>query len=230
VTDPVVFIAADPRECRPWVAHWSHVRDPKLPVHWARAGKWQGQDFLAIANGAGAARAALGVAAADGKPRAIYNIGFCGALDASLGVADIFVAREVRDGANTWMAQEPRGPAAKSGILASIARIAQTAEEKRALRVTGAFAVEMEAAGVARAAAELGVAFYCIRAVSDLAEEGFANDFNGCLTPDGRIDILRLVTRAMASPVNRFGELVRLSRRTTLASESLGEFLANCTY
>ena len=54
----------------------------------------------------------------------------------------------------------------------------------------------MEAAGVARAAEDLGVPFYCIRAVSDLAGEDFANDFNAALTPDGRFSTLRLVAGA----------------------------------
>jgi nucleoside phosphorylase len=193
-----------------------------------------GRDVLALANGAGAARARAAVEAAP-DPAAICNIGFCGALDESLQPGDIFVATEVRNGTRIYSAQGPQtmNPGkipAKSGILVSVPRVVETALAKRQLRNTGAFVVEMEAAAVARASEQLNVPFYCIRAVSDLANEDFANDFNRCFMPDGRINLARLILGALPSPVRRFGELIRLSRRTALASRNLGEFLANCTF
>jgi adenosylhomocysteine nucleosidase len=234
MTAPVVFIAADPRECQAWVRRWEQIRPVALPVHWARAGQWMGRDVLALANGAGAERARAAVEAAP-TPSAICNIGFCGALDDSLQPGDVFVATEIRNGTRTWNTRFPQPliPAkfhAKSGILVSVPRVVGTALAKRQLRNTGAFAVEMEAAAVARASELMNVPFYCIRAVSDLADEDFANDFNRCFTPDGRIDAVRLILGACQSPVRRFGELIRLSRRTALASRNLGEFLANCTF
>lgn len=229
MTNPVLFVAADPRECRDWVSRWDDVKELKLPVHWARAGKWRGRAMIAIANGAGWERAAAAVRAAV-SPSAIYNIGFCGALDESLGIGDVFTATEVRSGEACYPALLPEGPAVKTGILESSLCIAQTAAEKRQLRETGALVVEMEAAGVARASEQLGVPFYCVRSVSDLANENFANNFNKYFMSDGRIDILRLIAGAMRSPVKRFGELIRLSGRASVASKNLGEFLANCTY
>jgi nucleoside phosphorylase len=234
LTAPVVFIAADPRECRAWVARWEQIRPVSLPVHWARAGKWMGRDVLAVANGAGAERARAAVEAVP-PPGAICNIGFCGALDESLHVGDVFVATEVRNGTRTYTALRPGVPdreisSAKSGVMVSVPRVAQTALAKKQLRNTGALAVEMEAAAVARASEQLNVPFYCIRAVSDLANEDFANDFDKYFMPDGRINTARLIMGACASPVRRFGELIRLSQRTALASRNLGEFLANCTF
>jgi hypothetical protein len=226
---PLLFVAAEPREIRPFVARWDSSEPAPLPVHWARRGVWRGREVLAIANGAGAARAQAAVEAAS-QPSAVCNIGFCGALDAALAPGDVFVADSVRNGEKTWPTCNPNGPAARSGLLISVGRIAQTAEEKRDLGRTGAKVVEMEASGVARASESLKVPFYCIRAVSDLANEGFANDFNRCLRPDGRFDIARLLLGALASPVERLGELIRLSRRTSLASKNLGEFLGNCTF
>ena len=61
----------------------------------------------------------------------------------------------------------------------------------------------MEAAGVARASEELDVPFYCIRAVSDLADEDFANDFNESLMPDGRFSVLRLMFRRVSESGRR---------------------------
>ena len=185
---------------------------------------------MAIANGAGPECARAAVSAAP-LPTAVCNIGFCGALDGSLGIGDIFVATEVWNGSRTYPAQDPHGTApGKAGPLASQPHIARTAAEKRRLRNSGAFAVEMEAAGVAGASERLNVPFYCIRAVSDLADEDLANDFNRCIMPDGRFNIARLLLSACASPIKRFGELIRLSKRTKLASHNLGEFLADCSF
>jgi adenosylhomocysteine nucleosidase len=237
MSDPLLFIAADQRECNGWVSHWEAVRRISLPVNWARAGRWKGRDVIAIANGAGVDRAFAAVILAS-RPAAVCNIGFCGALDESLGIGDVVIALEVRDNTSTrerkYETLVPDISNAKSfalsGVVVSIDRVAQTASEKRNLRATGASIVEMEAAGVARAAEDLGLPFYCIRAVSDLAGEDFENDFNAALDPNGQFSALRLVMGALASPRKRFAELLRLQRRTALASERLGEFLADCTF
>jgi adenosylhomocysteine nucleosidase len=226
---PLLFIAAEPRECLDWLGHWDNVRPLPLPVHWARAGKWKGRDVIAIANGAGSERARAAVAAA-GPVAAVCNIGFCGALDSTLQPGDIFIATEIRNGARSYAIRRPAGPPAASGALASISHVARTALEKRELRAKGARVVEMEAAGAARASEELGVPFYCVRAVSDLAGEDLKNDFNAALRADGRFSLPRLLAGACASPWHRFGELITLKQRTEMASKNLGEFLADCTF
>src|SRR5580704_339126 len=221
----LLFVAADPRECAGLVSHWQDVRAVSLPVIWARAGRAKGGQVMAIANGAGANRAFAAVLVAP-KPSAVCNIGFCGALDEAMSVGDIVVADKVSDEIREYETLVPGATKAfRPGAVVSIQRIAQTAAEKRNLRATGASIVEMEAAGVARAAEDLGLPFYCIRAVSDLAGEDFENDFNAALDPNGQFSALRLVMGALASPRKRFGELLRLKQRTALASRKLGEFL-----
>jgi len=229
MTRPLLFVAAEPRECLPFLVHWETSKPAALPVHWAREGRWKGREVLALANGAGPERARAAVLAAP-APAAVCNIGFCGALVETLAPGDLFVASEVRGADRAWPTKPLHTPVAASGILLSTGRIAQTAREKRELARTGAAAVEMEAAGAARASEDLQVPFYCIRAVSDLSGEDFANDFNRCLMPDGRFNVPRLVWGALASPVRRFGELIRLSERTALASKNLGDFLGNCDF
>jgi hypothetical protein len=76
----------------------------------------------------------------------------------------------------------------------------------------------------------MGLPFYCVRVVSDLAGEDFANDFNAALGPDGRFSAVRLAAGALARPRERFGELMRFKQRTALASRKLGDFLAGCTF
>jgi nucleoside phosphorylase len=219
----LLFIAADPREFRGLLAHWENVRSVELPVHWARTGRWKGREVTAIANGAGADRAFAAALVAP-KAAALCSIGFCGALDESLHVGDVFVGTEIRSGPQVWRACVPDTPAAPTGIVASIDHIAQTAAEKSNLRASGASIVEMEAAGVARASEDLGLPFYCIRAVSDLSHEDFLNDFNAVLGPDGRFSIIGLLKQL------KFKELLQLQQRTALASKKLGDFLAATTF
>ncbi len=225
----ILFIAADPREFTGLLTHWDKVAPLHLPVHFARSGRWKGREVFAIANGAGADRAFAAILLAP-KASAICNIGFCGALDESLDIGDVVVATEVSTGDQSWPASLPQVPHADTVKVACIDHVAQSAAEKRNLRQTGASIVEMESAGVARAAEDLDVPFYCIRAVSDLAGEDFANDFNAALTPDGRFSILRLLAGAVSSPQVKLKELVRLEKRTTLASKKLGDFLAATTF
>lgn len=189
--------------------------------------------MIAIANGVGAQRAAAGIQAAQSVAASfsgICSIGTGGALDGSLLLADVIVASAVTDGATRWSALEPHGQAARTGLVHSSAHIARTIEEKRKLNRSGAILVEMEAAGAARAAQELAVPFYCVRVVSDLADEAFFIDFESCIMADGRFSVSRLIMRALAHPFKSFPELLRLQRRTADAAEKLGGFLANCDF
>ena len=109
-------------------------------------------------------------------------------------------------------------------------RVARTAEEKRILRTQGASAVEMEAAGVASRAEALGLPFYCVRAVTDLAGEDMANDFNKALRPDGHFGTMRIFSHALRHPVARLPELIRLRQHGERAARALGEFFADCRF
>jgi len=224
MTNSILFIAAEPRELTGFLAHWQQIQPLPLPVHWARTGRWKGREVYAIANGAGAERAFAAVLVAP-KSSAICNIGFCGALDETLRIGDVVVATEVRNGSRSWPALVPGDtPESPTGTVASIDHIAQTAAENSNLRATGASIVEMEAAGVARASEDLDLPFYCIRAVSDLAREDLATDFNAALKPDGRFSTIRLIAQL------KLAELIRLKQRTDLASKKLGDFLAASTF
>jgi adenosylhomocysteine nucleosidase len=230
---PLIFVASDRREVEPWVSRWENSRPMELPVHWARAGTWRGRDVIAVTNGVGAHRAADAIAAALAVAKGfsgICSIGTGGALDPSLAIADVIVASTVTDGQKTWAAVDPHGPAAPLGLVYSSRHIARTVEEKRKLNQSGAILVEMEAAGVARVAEEMAVPFYCVRVVSDLADEAFFIDFERCIMSDGRFNVPRLVMQALVHPMKGFPELLRLQRRTADAAKKLGSFLADCKF
>jgi hypothetical protein len=213
-TADILFVAADPMEFEGAMRFWTNVEPMTLPVHWARSASWKGKRIVAIANGAGPVRSAAAARAVPHK--ALVSMGFCGALSPVLQIGDVIVGDPGR---------QPRTfrPHFK-GKIASIDHIAQTASEKRELRRTGAIAVEMEAAGLA------ALPCYCIKSVSDLAVESFANNLNSLLKPDGRMNIPKLLLHASLKPATRLAELIRLQRRAKLASNTLGEFVESCEF
>ena len=224
-----LFVASDRREIEPWVACWQNVRPVNLPVHWARTGLHQGREMLAIANGIGQERAAAAVKAA-GNLAAVWSIGTAGALDPSLAIADIITATEVTDGVQTWQAKAPKGPAVRSGLVRTSQHIARTGVEKKNLHATGAIIVEMEAVAVARVASEMAVPFYCVRGVSDHANETFFIDFESFFMTNGTLNVPRLMVYALAHPMDALPELIRLQRRSSLAAKRLAGFLAACDF
>ena len=222
----LLFVAADPMEFAGLQKHCSRLTKIPLPVDWACTADLHGNEIVMIANGAGARRAAQAVDAAR-QATAVVNVGFCGALDPALGIGDVFVATSIAGVAIcTPQSSSPHA----SGDLASLDHVAQTAAEKQKLRDRGASVVEMEAAGVHERAQALGVPFFCVRCVTDLAGETFANDFNAALREDGHFGTMQILRSAILHPVARLPELVRLRKRCAIASKKLGEFIANCRF
>jgi hypothetical protein len=88
----------------------------------------------------------------------------------------------------------------------------------------------MEAAAVARKAAEWGVPFHCVRAVSDTAQDDLPLDFNLYRDAEGRFSRTRIALAALGRPFTRVPALLRLDRNCRIASESLGDFFANCRF
>jgi adenosylhomocysteine nucleosidase len=211
----------------------SGVRKLDWLVHWARYGESGGRQLWMVANGAGAKHAsrALEVAHTACRPEVIVSMGFCGALDPALEIGEVFGATAVEAGGRRFPVRLPNSniPHA-TGVLASIAHVAQTAEEKRALRATGAGAVEMEAGGVAERAAEYGIPLFCVRSVTDRATESFVTDFNGALRSDGHFDTIRILSSALRNPGQSFPELVRLRKYCNMATRTLGGFIVDCRF
>ncbi len=218
----LLLIASDRREFSGLLAHAGAVRRAALAVDWARSARIAGHEMLLVANGVGPKRAALAVDAAGAAFDAVLSIGFCGALDEKLNIGDIVEADRVI----TAHAEYGRGAI----TLYSADHVVQTAREKRLLRVSGASAVEMEAAGVAARAAALNLPFHCVKSVTDLAGETMANDFNAALRPDGHFDTMLILSRVLRRPAERLPELLRFRNRCARAARALGEFFAECRF
>ena len=229
----LLLIASARMEFRGIPTSAEQERPARLPVDWARFARLGGHELLLVANGAGARRAASAVdAAADlFHPDAVVSTGFCGALDPQFRVADVVVATSVVSADRSYQALPVSSTTPHhAGVVCSIDRVAQTAEEKRRLRAGGAIAVEMEAAGVAARAESRGLPFYCIRVVTDLAGENMANDFNAVLRADGHFDTMIILREALRRPLARLPELCRLRQRSVRAARALGDFFADCRF
>ncbi|MGA3189435.1 MAG: hypothetical protein ABSF22_20210 [Bryobacteraceae bacterium] len=150
----------------------------------------------------------------------IINTGFCGALDPALRVGDVVVWGDV-----------PCASGFVKGEISSSDRVVVTAAEKHALREkTGAIAAEMEAGAVKKTADRWGVPFYCVRAVSDTANEDMPLDFNLYRDSAGRFSLPKIALAAISRPFTRIPALRRLESNCNVASESLGAFFADCRF
>ena len=202
----------------------------RLGVQWARRACLGSHDVILTANGVGWRRASAAVdqGAQHCKPDAVISTGFCGALDKNLQISDIVVGTSISgDGAEHGGLPLSGATACRHGKVASIDHVAQTSAEKGSLRASGACVVEMEAAGVAGRAAAWKLPFYCVRAVTDLAGEDMANDFNAALR-DGHFDTMNILRGAFLRPAERLPELLRLRKRCIRAARGLGDFFADC--
>ncbi len=229
----ILMVAADAMEFPGILRHASAAAPAKLGIDWSRFARLGNHELLLVANGMGAQRAAAAVdAGLQGfDAEAIVSTGFCGALEPDLEIADVIVGTAVSAGSHTFLALCPASERRhRLGVVCSIDRVAQTAEEKRRLRAGGASAVEMEAGGVAERARARGVPFYCVRVVTDLADEDMANNFNQALRPDGHFATINILRGALRNPLVRLPELLRLRKRCVRAASALGDFIADCRF
>lgn len=200
-----LLVAAEKREFDGILKRFGRPASLDWPAEFACAVERNGDRWLMIANGPGS-RLVEKALEKKVEVNAIISTGFCGALDPGLHVGDV-----VRD------------------RIYSSDRVAVTASEKSSLRAkTGAAAVDMESAAIAKKAAEWGVAFHAIRAVSDCAEEDMPLDFNVYRDSVGRFSRGRIALAALARPFTAIPGLLRLDRNCRIAAESLGDFFADC--
>ena len=226
------FIAAEEREFRGFLRRLPRLSRQSWPVEFAAKGEWDGAEVILAANGPGPALARGAVEAAlagsaGAKVGAVVSTGYCGALDAGLAPGDILVIGEV----NGLAARAPQTfREFQKGSLASKDRVIVTAMEKLELRRSGAIACDMEASAVAEAAAAGDLPFYCVRVVTDTANEDLPLDFNRYRDERGRFDRLRIAGGALSHPFSVLPALLRFDGVCSRASDTLGDFLADCRF
>jgi adenosylhomocysteine nucleosidase len=230
----VLLVAAERREL---VGLLKRIRAKRLdwPLDFAARAECNGRGYVCVANGPGPvlARRAVETAAERENVAAVVSVGFCGALAADLPVASIVVADRILD-VERGRSYITRAPRRFSGgnhprAVVSVNRVAVTVSERRNLGEGGGAAVEMEAAGVAECARSRDLPFYCIRSVSDGADQDLAMDFNRMRDGQGRFSRARIVRAALRRPA-AVPALMELARNCRMAADALGEFLADCQF
>jgi adenosylhomocysteine nucleosidase len=166
------------------------------------------------------------------RPKMVLSAGFAGSLSGDLHVGDIVLAEEIVEEQGgrwqtTWPKELPAGewrPPLHPGRLLTVDRIVASPEEKISLGAEhNAVAADMESAVVARLCTERGIAFGCIRAISDDVQTPLSPRVASLLR-DGRVDPFRLLGAVLLKPT-LIRELWRLARHTSFAGEQLGAAL-----
>ena len=227
----ILAVAAMAIELKPWLRRCQFLKKLNWPLSFAQTAQWNQAALYGVANGPGPrlAAEALQIAIEQAGPfDALMSVGLCGALDHDLKLNDICTATEVFDGDTSWRAVTMNGGIAAP--LLSIDRFLGNPEEKRKWTEQGFGMVEMEAAAVAKYAAENNIPFQAVKVVSDLAAENFAFDFNRYRDAAGRFSNTRIALAALAHPILYAPDLYRMATRGPAASEILGEFLAKSRF
>jgi nucleoside phosphorylase len=133
------------------------------------------------------------------RPRFLLSAGFSGALRPEQKVGDLLLATEVIDKCgNCWPAVHPPVlPWCRGRLLTASELVGDPREKQRLGQESGAVAVDMESAIVARLCHEHGVPFACLRVISD--------DLNTPLSPQ----LLALLRQGRVSPARLAWQVAR---------------------
>lgn len=215
-------MAAERREFDRIRKRMGHAKQLVWPgAKFACEAEWKGDRWWMLANGPGEALV-LDPLKEQKDVDGMISTGLCGALDPALRLGDVVVSGGAHIETRTSFV---RGP------VHSIDHVAVTAAEKRTLRSqTGAIAVDMESAAVARKAAEWNVPYLCIRAVSDRAGDALPLDFNRYRNARGDFSRMRIALSAIARPFTVMPQLMEFDRNCRRAVNALGDFLADCQF
>jgi len=111
----------------------------------------------------------------------------------------------------------------QEGMLAESTIVLTRSQEKaELLRRTGAIAVDMESASIARVAQEAGIPFIAVRAIIDGPEMDIPRSALDSIDEFGRIRALKLVSSLARNPIE-FLPLLRMGRSFRAAETTLAE-------
>lgn len=191
----------------------------------------QGEAVLAI-SGAGRANArrAAQQLARQHQLGSLISIGFAGGLDEGLTAGRVLVAASVKDSVSGREYGCAHGffPCATelTGSLVTVATVAATRDAKAALRTRWqAAAADMEASAVADVAANCGLPYAALKAITDGPADELAIDFQQCLTANGGLSSVKIVIQGLRG-LTQFRSLLLLARNSRTAARNLAVALA----
>ena len=208
------FIAAMEREVAPLMRGWK-VRT--LDHGGRRYRLFEDGDAVLICGGIGAeaARRATEAVIQEARPMRVVSVGFAGALDSTLKVADVFEPRIVVNAADGVRTEVGSG----RGALVSYAAVASREQKQRLGTAYGADAVDMEAAAVAQGAQSRAVEFAALKAISDAADFSMPAT-ERFIAGDGRFHSVKFALHVAVRPW-LWGSTIALARNSARASRTL---------
>jgi adenosylhomocysteine nucleosidase len=229
----VAILAALDRELAGLLARVEPIRKWREGRLRACFGRLAGMPVILASTGDGAANARKGARALLERfpVERVMVVGVAGALSPSLEPGRVLAAREVLEEGipapppdPVWLRRALRRTGAAPASLLCTPDLLCTAQAKADLLASlpaGAVAaVDLETAAFARAAAERGLPYLALRAVSDAAEESLPLDFNALRDATGAVDSFRVALAALRRP-SLAVPLWRLRGRVEWCAENL---------
>lgn len=156
-----------------------------------------------------------------GRPQWVLTCGFAGGLDPALKCGDVVYETDDAAGLQESLARS----GARAGRYHCVDSVAVTAASKLDLRrQTGADSVEMESGAIRAIAREKGIPSATLRVILDAAGEDLPLDFNRLMTPDMRVDPVKLGLFLAKSP-GRIPSLIRFRKQSQFAARALARAL-----
>ena len=164
-------------------------------------------------------------------PRGLVTLGFAGGLQDDLAPGDLVLADHVLEQVTgeQFDCQVDLWPleGVRRGRLLSVTRmIPSTAEKRRLAGEWGAVAADMESAGVARAAAQAGVPFCAMKAITDSSAQSISIDIARCQSEDKGLFLRKIVGEAIRTP-HGIRDLWMLARGARVAARTLAAALCS---
>ena len=215
----IAIIAALPGELKPLVSppggvdRWERLKASKGTVLWQRT---HGEEsWLAGCSGMGASAVTLTLREMERYKAvdAICSVGWAGALDETTSVGSVWHVAQVIDTQTGERFTAAHSQSRTHPVLATVDRVAGAEEKVRLAASYGATLVDMEAATLARIASARGIPFYCLKAVSDDADENLP-DFNRFVMTNGQMRMMLFLAHVAMRP-HRWRGLARLGRSSS---------------
>ncbi|MBI1389631.1 MAG: hypothetical protein GC154_14420 [bacterium] len=175
-----------------------------------------------LASGVGCGRMRSVLSRLPEQPSLWVSIGVAGGLSANAQAGVCLTGREVvlPDGDRLPGAGEPPSCVENSLLLCTDAPLLTPEAKQQAHHDSGADAVDMESAAVARWASERGEAFGWIKAISDGPDEPLPAELFDCVAPNGFPSIGRALRLLMRKPALTPG-LMRMGVRNPRLSQAI---------
>jgi adenosylhomocysteine nucleosidase len=221
----LAIVAAMEREVAPLVRGWK-VREiehggRRYRIFENRAG--ENGDAVLICGGIGAeaARRATEAVIQETRPGRVLSVGFAGALDSTMKVADVLEPRVVVNAADGARTETGSG----QGTLVSYASVSDRDQKQRLARAYGAIAVDMEAGAVAQGAQARGIEFAALKVISDAADFRMP-PVERFVSSEGQFRSAQFAMHVAVRPW-LWGRTIALARNSTRASRALCTAIEN---